>query len=366
MTAPKPEMPSWFSWVRRAGSLQQSALSRLPLGRPELNDIHSGADCPPPRFPFIGHLGRAVSGLRRCRQLGQYGRTHRQTLPKHHLVTRRSQRGPQSPTAVGYVGWYNPIAPPLGKRIVVFDRTNSSPDITQTPSGNAPLPAWTSKPYGGRIRGLVQPDRAAAGQTNRGFDSPRRFVNRRASDSFGRQRLDHVLQLVAHQVKLRAQHRMRRVAFRGVAIFGMHSGFRWRQLEDEPAMPGIHRAKLQHIPAECPIRFRIVAIEKNMSTRDHGTTLPLGADDEQVPTPENRRRRPALHSANVSGAQCRGVSFALEAADPLLPTLGPFPLLRMSRMGVSRSCGLLPDMPRSRRSRQKTTDRNVQWGERPD
>src|ERR1039458_3568103 len=223
--------------------------------------------------------------------------------------------------------------------------TNSSPDITQTPSGNAPLPAWTSKPYGGRMRGLVQPDRAAAGQTNRGFDSPRRFVNRRASDFFGRQRLDQGLQIVAHQVKLRAQHRMRRVAFRGVAIFGMHSGFRWRQLEDEPAMPGIHRAKLQHIPAECPIRFRIVAIEKNMSTRDHGTTLPLGADDEQVPTPENRRRRPALHSANVSGAQCRGVSFALEAADPLLPTLGPFPLLRMSRMGVSRSCGLLPDMP---------------------
>src|ERR1035438_8304893 len=61
MTAPKPEMASWFSWVRRAGSLQQSALARLPLGRSELNDIHSGADCPPPRSPFNGDLGHAAS-----------------------------------------------------------------------------------------------------------------------------------------------------------------------------------------------------------------------------------------------------------------------------------------------------------------
>ena len=99
-------------------------------------------------------------------------------------------------------------------------------------------------------------------------------------------------------------------------------------------MPGIHRAKLQHIPEECPIRFRIVAIGKNMSTRDHGTTLPLGADGEQVPTPENRRRRPALHSANVSGAQCRGVSFALEAADP--PAAYPRPISAASHVKDGR------------------------------
>jgi hypothetical protein len=63
------------------------------------------------------------------------------------------------------------------------------------------------------------------------------------------------------------------VDLRRVAVQGMQSGFRRGQFKDEPAMAGIHGAKLQHVAEECPIRFRIAAIEKNVSACDHGTTL---------------------------------------------------------------------------------------------
>jgi len=120
---------------------------------------------------------------------------------------------------------------------------------------------------------LVQSDLAATGQLNCRLDAPGRFFHLRAFDLLGFERLHQILQIAAHQIKYGLQQAAISVNHWAAVRFDrMHGKFGGRQREDQPAVAYIDVREFQNIPEEGAIRFRIVAVEQNVSARNHKST----------------------------------------------------------------------------------------------
>src|SRR5262249_26915802 len=110
-----------------------------------------------------------------------------------------------------------------------------------------------------RVLRLVDAEFPAARQRQARDRSPSLLVDRRALYflllHFGDERLD----VVAHQEEL----------VYVVLVGRMHCYLGWRQREDQPAMTCIDRLVLQHVPEECSVSLRILAVDDDVSAVNH-------------------------------------------------------------------------------------------------
>ena len=116
---------------------------------------------------------------------------------------------------------------------------------------------------------LIQPDSGAAGERDRGADSPARPHHLGALNIFRSQLRDGRIEIVAHQVQDSAQQSVVGVDLREFAVRRVNRSFRWRHGENQPAIPHIHRTKPQNITKEDTIRFGVRAVEKDVSANHH-------------------------------------------------------------------------------------------------
>jgi hypothetical protein len=115
---------------------------------------------------------------------------------------------------------------------------------------------------------LIQPDLAATGQLERGFNSPRFFLNFRASYVFGLQQSDLRMHVFAQEIKdspEQVMSSMQQLAATAWVCDGMQRAFRRGQGKYQPALASIYGAKSKNVAKECPIRFRILAVEQHVS-----------------------------------------------------------------------------------------------------
>src|SRR5215472_7698486 len=99
----------------------------------------------------------------------------------------------------------------------------------------------------------------------------------------------------------------------------MHRHFRGGQAKDQPASAHVDERKAQHIAKECSIQFRLVTVQENMRTHDHGINLlrddvschkkrsgapqrPLHAPETKLPSSP---KTPAKSSAHLRTAHRR-------------------------------------------------------------
>jgi hypothetical protein len=79
------------------------------------------------------------------------------------------------------------------------------------------------------------------------------------------QRFHRRLEVVAHEVQ-----------FVHIVLFGrMKRSFRRRQRKDEPAVTGVHRAKFEDIAEEGAVRLRVLAVNDDVGSGDHRSSLVL-------------------------------------------------------------------------------------------
>ena len=115
-----------------------------------------------------------------------------------------------------------------------------------------------------RMARLVHADLTATGQPEPGKSSPTLLGHLREElNSPGLQLLHRGIQIVAHEVQ----------PVSGRTVRGMHSQFRRRQLEDQPAVTGVDMRLLEHLCEEVTVGFRIGAEHDDMTTNDHVLTL---------------------------------------------------------------------------------------------
>src|ERR1700736_804906 len=114
------------------------------------------------------------------------------------------------------------------------------------------------------MRGLIQPKLPTTGHLDVASFPPACFGNLPTVNTLGLQLLDDFSQIIAHQIKLRA---------RAVTAGWMDREFRGRNRENQPTVARIHRAELQNVLEERPIRIRILAVKKEVSSVDHALSL---------------------------------------------------------------------------------------------
>src|SRR6186713_3576460 len=119
---------------------------------------------------------------------------------------------------------------------------------------------------------LIHPDLAAAGQAKPGEPSPTLLGDVLRELNAPAAKLAHGgLHVVAHEVQLLARRTVR----------GMHGQFRRRELEDQPSTARIHARLLENVGEERTVRFRIAAVQDDVASVDHSTTL---RGDKMCPT----------------------------------------------------------------------------------
>src|ERR1700722_12307401 len=112
--------------------------------------------------------------------------------------------------------------------------------------------------------GLIQADVAAARQAHLGDRTPALLMHFGALHVFFGQPRNFGLQVVAEEIQLVG----------AVLIGGMEGGFGGRQSKNEPAAAGIDGREPQHVAKKRAIGFGILAVENDVSARNH-SALPV-------------------------------------------------------------------------------------------
>src|SRR6266851_1896371 len=110
---------------------------------------------------------------------------------------------------------------------------------------------------------LIEPDPRASWEGDRGQTAPANFLHWTTLHRLPLQRFHRRLQVVAHEVQLVQ-----------VALLGrMKRGFRGRQRKNEPATACVHRWEFENIAKESTVAFRVLAVNDDMSSGDHRSSL---------------------------------------------------------------------------------------------
>src|SRR5712691_9040282 len=111
---------------------------------------------------------------------------------------------------------------------------------------------------------LIDRQIRAARQLDRGEQTPALAAHRLGGrDAPGGQVRQRLLEVVAHQVELVLPQPVR----------GVNGDLGWRQLEDQPAIAGVDPGKSEHVADEDPVGLRVGAVENDMCSVDHGSSL---------------------------------------------------------------------------------------------
>jgi len=102
---------------------------------------------------------------------------------------------------------------------------------------------------------LVKTHLSAAGQAYGRFYAPTLFPDWPAGDILILQHFYRYLQVVAHKVQLRAEHRM--FIFPATFLRRMQCGFRGRELKNQPTMSRVNRFQSQDVAEKISIGLRI-------------------------------------------------------------------------------------------------------------
>ena len=106
---------------------------------------------------------------------------------------------------------------------------------------------------------LIKMEIAPARQPDFGDGSPPGFLNSRAGHFFGGKRRHFGLEVIAHQIK----------GMTAVGLGRVERRLRRRQGEDQPAVPGVHMRKSQHVAEEGAIGLGIGRIDDHVGARNH-------------------------------------------------------------------------------------------------
>src|SRR5260370_13254912 len=106
---------------------------------------------------------------------------------------------------------------------------------------------------------LIQANLLSTGQLHLRNRTPSRFLNLRALHTLLTQCIHLRFQAVAHEIEF----------VRTVLTCRMECSLTRWQREDQPAMACIHRLEPENVPEEGAIRFRIFAVNNDVSARNH-------------------------------------------------------------------------------------------------
>src|SRR6266700_5352994 len=113
---------------------------------------------------------------------------------------------------------------------------------------------------------LVERQIRAARQLDRGEEPPALVADRAGDlDAPGGQVCQRLLDIFAHQVELVLPQ----------PVSGVDGDLGWRQLEDQPTVTGVDPGKSEHVADEDPVGLRVGAVENDMCSVDHGSSLLL-------------------------------------------------------------------------------------------
>src|SRR5207248_3522564 len=79
----------------------------------------------------------------------------------------------------------------------------------------------------------------------------------------------HQAEIVAHQVKHRAQQIVSAMFLGKLLLAGVDRRFGRRHGKDQPALTHLNEAQAENVAKEGPVGFRILAVEKKMSASKH-------------------------------------------------------------------------------------------------
>src|ERR1700683_1913594 len=106
---------------------------------------------------------------------------------------------------------------------------------------------------------LIKADLASTRKPNLRNRTPSRFLNLRALNLFLRERSHFGLQIVANKID-----------FPDITLIGrVDCDLCWRQPEDQPTVPRIHRCELENVAEKCSVRLSIFTVNNYMRTRNH-------------------------------------------------------------------------------------------------
>ena len=129
---------------------------------------------------------------------------------------------------------------------------------------------------------LINSDFRAAGQLDRGFDSPSFLFGRRTLYAFSLQRLHERSQIVAHEVEVHSRKLAPAVKLNSLAVGWVNRGFGGWQGKEQPTSAGVDRAKVQNITKESAVGLWIFTVEEDVSACDSGNhTMTLKTNDSE-------------------------------------------------------------------------------------
>src|ERR1700685_3640129 len=105
---------------------------------------------------------------------------------------------------------------------------------------------------------LIKANFSATRQTQGCFCSPTLFADRRTSHVLAFQQLYGGLEVVAHKVKLCAEHRVRILPI--ALLRRMDGDFRGRKRKNQPTVSCVHRLQVQDVSEEISVGIRIGTI----------------------------------------------------------------------------------------------------------
>jgi len=149
------------------------------------------------------------------------------------------------------------------------------------------------------MRGLVESDLAATRQPKRGPVAPILLLDFRGNDSLALEPLDGRIEVIAHQVENCPHELVRRMALDEVPARRVDGDLGWWQGEDEPPIPRILTPEPEHVAKEAAIGVWVLAVEQEVSPRDHPSVL-RNAAQRRAPKPIPREcltLRPVLGQA---------------------------------------------------------------------
>src|SRR5260370_27011264 len=129
-------------------------------------------------------------------------------------------------------------------------------------------------------------------------------MNLRALHTFFLKRSHLLFQAVAHEIEF----------MRAILTGRVECGFGGRQREDQPAVACIHRLEPENVPEEGAVGFRILAVNNDVSARDHTHLLQTKDTAERLRS-ERKGEKQISHFARNDNVPC-GLYAKLEAGTP--------------------------------------------------
>jgi hypothetical protein len=164
---------------------------------------------------------------------------------------------------------------------------------------------------------LIQPKLAAARHLDVDQPSKARLGNVPTElNTFGPELLDRGVNVVAHQIELVSSVIPR--------LGGMNAKLRWREIENQPAVTGVHRAEAEYVADERASAFSILGIDDRVRTDNHAYQSATGG------------------SATLATTAMDEVASAVDEARSALERFG---LLLFSDAALPSLVGLIVDEP---------------------